>query len=620
MNITSSHENRCLMEWARHVAQLALERDPQIVETIDSLIGQLSQDRLVLSVIGKVNRGKSTLINVLLGRPDDVAAPIDKLPASSAVSRFRRSDSESATVVRRDGQRQPIAFSQIRQYVTEEGNPKNRKEVAVVEIAGPFGGLDSDLELVDTPGAGSLHEHHDEILHRFLPQSDAVILPLDQEELTLLRRIKAVDIGKLFFVINRMDEASSPDLQSAIDHNKLQLVQAGVPTPMLHCISAKRAFQGDLAHSGVPELCKAIKDFLQDGKSQVIEARFIDRVVQAVQPVLAGIDVENAARRKSLDQLDAEMGHLAQQRQSMDTEREYAGREFQTAWNTAVMRFQDSLARIQNVLSAEVEQLVLDAKLTDVSTLAKQLPTQVTRMIEDYVAPASHEFEATARTLCEKLRARYPSVNVSDSGGVFIRVSADTSWIPVAVGGTAAVATGAGLAVAGSSAAAALAAASVTTVAAPTAVSALLTSVGLGTLAPFATGTVAVANPVAAPLWVALAGPIGWAIAGVGLLAVPLSWSLAKNKERAAMLETCRNQVHQVFRLLKSERVPRLREMGELVLEEFHNNLARQIGQIEDAIRRARIAGSDQSAAQRSERLAAELRSALQSAFSSSRR
>ncbi|HMO83414.1 MAG TPA: hypothetical protein PKC18_00690, partial [Lacipirellulaceae bacterium] len=107
---------------------------------------------------------------------------------------------------------------------------------------------------------------------------------------------------------------------------------------------------------------------------------------------------------------------------------------------------------------------------------------------------------------------------------------------------------------------------------------------------------------------------------GVGLLAVPLSWSLAKNKERAAMLETCRNQVHQVFRLLKSERVPRLREMGELVLEEFHNNLARQIGQIEDAIRRARIAGSDQSAAQRSERLAAELRSALQSAFSSSRR
>ncbi|HMP05950.1 MAG TPA: hypothetical protein PJ982_06330, partial [Lacipirellulaceae bacterium] len=424
-------------------------------------------------------------------------------------------------------------------------------------------------------------------------------------ELTLLRRIKAVDIGKLFFVINRMDEASSPDLQSAIDHNKLQLVQAGVPTPMLHCISAKRAFQGDLAHSGVPELCKAIKDFLQDGKSQVIEARFIDRVVQAVQPVLAGIDVENAARRKSLDQLDAEMGHLAQQRQSMDT---------------AVMRFQDSLARIQNVLSAEVEQLVLDAKLTDVSTLAKQLPTQVTRMIEDYVAPASHEFEATARTLCEKLRARYPSVNVSDSGGVFIRVSADTSWIPVAVGGTAAVATGAGLAVAGSSAAAALAAASVTTVAAPTAVSALLTSVGLGTLAPFATGTVAVANPVAAPLWVALAGPIGWAIAGVGLLAVPLSWSLAKNKERAAMLETCRNQVHQVFRLLKSERVPRLREMGELVLEEFHNNLARQIGQIEDAIRRARIAGSDQSAAQRSERLAAELRSALQSAFSSSRR
>jgi GTPase SAR1 family protein len=55
-----------------------------------------------LAVLGKAKRGKSTLINALLGRKDDTLAPIDKLPASSAITRFRYGN-EKAAVAFRDG-------------------------------------------------------------------------------------------------------------------------------------------------------------------------------------------------------------------------------------------------------------------------------------------------------------------------------------------------------------------------------------------------------------------------------------------------------------------------------------------------------------------------------------
>ena len=39
---------------------------------------------------GKAKRGKSTLINALLGRRDDLLAPVDQLPASNVLCRFVR--------------------------------------------------------------------------------------------------------------------------------------------------------------------------------------------------------------------------------------------------------------------------------------------------------------------------------------------------------------------------------------------------------------------------------------------------------------------------------------------------------------------------------------------------
>jgi hypothetical protein len=49
--------------------------------------------------------------------------------------------------------------SDLPSYVTEEGNPKNAKGVARVEVLLPASLLKDGVQLVDTPGVGSVYKH-----------------------------------------------------------------------------------------------------------------------------------------------------------------------------------------------------------------------------------------------------------------------------------------------------------------------------------------------------------------------------------------------------------------------------------------------------------------------------
>jgi hypothetical protein len=118
-----------------------------------------------------------------------------------------------------------------------------------------------------------------------------------------------------------------------------------------------------------------------------------------------------------------------------------------------------------------------------------------------------------------------------------------------------------------------------------------LTFAGLDILAPLATGTATVAAPAAlttTPLWVALSGPVGWTLAGIGLLAVPFAWRLSKLKLKEKLDEASREQVRQVFDRLRNERLAALRSMGKSIVEEFQIRLDRELQQIESAILHAR--------------------------------
>lgn len=644
MGAIGNASRQTVVEWSRTIRQLVQAHgDAVAVGDIDKALAQHEEDRFMIAVLGKAKRGKSTLLNAILGRRDDMVAPVDRLPASSAITRFAWAERERARVFFRDGREHDIGYDRIREFVTEELNPENAKGVDVVEVSGPFPGLDKDLVLVDTPGAASLHEYHDAILHAFIPQADAVIflvtarMPLDQDELALLRNVKAADIRKVFFAVNRVDESSEKDIQAAIDHNLKLLAQAGINVDRIHRISAKNAFQGMAASSGVPELLREISEFLAAHKGSILNARLVSRVIQCAEPTAQGLSVELSSSRKTVEELDGDLRRLRDSKRSLEQERELTEREFTLNWERGADRFEHEVKEARSEAKAAILNRLFRTSLTSLHALTKDLPTVIAKTIEDQLAAPAQRLEDTIGAASRKLQASYPAIEVKSVGEVAVRTRAGHAVVVGGLGGATAVVTGIGLVTAGSAVAASIAAANAaalaaaaTTVAAPSIVTgigslaSLVGSLGVpylgalgGILGAAGTGTATVAAPVAlttAPLWVALAGPVGWTLTGLGVLVVPFAWRASKLKQKEQLEEACREQVDQVFHRIQAERIPALRRMGASILADFRLRLDRQLNQIEAALVDSRDRRPDPQKIAAIQQLSRALQDALASA------
>jgi ribosome biogenesis GTPase A len=622
-----------LLDWSDSLSGIMQARGrTDLVEQISESKRQLQANTFTLAVIGKAKRGKSTLINAILGRNDDLVAPIDKLPTSSAITRFGKG-TEKATVVYQDHRSEEITYSRIKDFVTEESNPRNQKNIAMVEVLGRFPELPSQVVLVDTPGAGSIHEHHDVLLHAFIPNADAIIfvltarMPLDQDELDLLKEIKAADVSKIFFVLNKIDESEQQDIEDAIAHNEKLLNSIGLSVGKFHRISAKRAFQGE-SDTGLPELLADIGEYCHNNKGKVLRRRFLAKVNGTIESEARAVEIALASSGKTTEELDAEIHNLQKQRLESAGGGEYTGREFERNWRAAVLRFDSAIVDAEAKVRDNLIELVNITSTFGLGKLVKELPSYFNQQIELHLKPASNEFEIKAKELCEQLNAEYPALSVNADGKVIVKVRSDLTAEKGLVTGGVLAAGGFGFATAGASTAATIAASNAAALAAySTATSAVaggataagwlaaggialdsvatiligtplgLSGAGLAGASAVASAVPAAAAPTLAttPLWVAVSGPIGWTLAGIGVLAVPFCWRLAKLKQKDKIEAETRKQVAEIFQCIREKRIASLREAGESIISGYRNHLNYQLKQFEDSLTLAKLKRPDSS-------------------------
>jgi GTP-binding protein EngB required for normal cell division len=169
------------------------------------LAERLERRRFNVAVLGEFKRGKSTLVNALLGA--DVL-PAGVLPLTAVVTEVAYGP-PGATVFHEDGTEKEIALSELAGYVTETANPANALHVKRVEARLPAELLRTGVVLVDTPGTGSVFRH-DAAAARALLEADGAIVvfsadaPLSEEERKLLAALSERQ-APTFFVLNRVD-------------------------------------------------------------------------------------------------------------------------------------------------------------------------------------------------------------------------------------------------------------------------------------------------------------------------------------------------------------------------------------------------------------------------------
>jgi GTP-binding protein EngB required for normal cell division len=252
---------------------------------------KLAEDRFALAVLGQFKRGKSSLMNAIVGRE---VLPTGVLPLTSAITILKFGPVERLLIHREDWswpQEEPL--SQLAQYVTEKGNPGNVKQVkmACVELPLPF--LRRGLEFVDTPGVGSAIEANTATTYGFLPNCDAVIFvtsvdtPLTAVEIEFLQRIRQ-HVHKVFFVVNKMDllgETERQEVLEFISETIRRQVGDGAASvfPLSSRLGLAARMAGDAdayAQSGLKDLEETLATFLSEEKAATFLTAIIDKAAR----------------------------------------------------------------------------------------------------------------------------------------------------------------------------------------------------------------------------------------------------------------------------------------------------------------------------------------------------
>jgi len=282
-------------------------------------------------VFGEFKRGKSTLLNALLGV---TVLPMGVVPVTAVVTEVRAGQ-PAVIVYHEDGTVEQAELSALGRYVTEAGNPGNGRHVVRVEVLYPGAWLRSGLVLVDTPGFGSVHGHDPQAEWQ-LGRSDGAIVvlsadaPFSRRDAEVLRSADQHS-GRLFVVVNRVDNLGPGEREQVGDYIRAQVVATlgrGEPVWMVSARDALAAKQ-----SGDPSLLEdsewtkfeaAVRDFtMRDlaGAQLVATGRRLDVIAASLE---TSVLVEADALRHDAEHIGLLVGELerlaTEQRQAFDVE------------------------------------------------------------------------------------------------------------------------------------------------------------------------------------------------------------------------------------------------------------------------------------------------------------
>src|SRR5580704_4988279 len=122
-------------------------RNDGLHDKLISLDRKLASNQLHLAVLGQMKRGKSSFINALLGAE---ILPTGVLPVTAVITEIKYGSVTCVTILRTTGQREEVGLGTLPSYITEAGNPGNKRQVASVEITYPSPFLESGIILIDT--------------------------------------------------------------------------------------------------------------------------------------------------------------------------------------------------------------------------------------------------------------------------------------------------------------------------------------------------------------------------------------------------------------------------------------------------------------------------------------
>jgi Dynamin family len=205
------------------VRATAVEDDEAgVAEALDADVARVQAGNAAVVVVGEKKRGKSSLINALVGRPG--LLPVDA-DVATCVHIVVSHGPDGATVVLGGGpEGREVGLDAIAEYAALDPGARapEHEDVSQVQVRVPAPLLEGGLELIDTPGVGGLVAGHAALTLATLNRADALVFVLDgsseitASELAFLERATE-RIATVVFAITKIDQFPSWEAVRARD-------------------------------------------------------------------------------------------------------------------------------------------------------------------------------------------------------------------------------------------------------------------------------------------------------------------------------------------------------------------------------------------------------------------
>jgi predicted GTPase len=293
---------RRLLRLAKLARELGSSR---ISDEARELASRISEGRFYVACIGQFKRGKSTLINALIGDP---VLPVGFTPVTAVPTVIRFGDHRRARIQVRDGSWQDVSVSDLNQYVSEDFNPENTRGVRGVEVFVPSSLLAGGMCFVDTPGLGSVFTGNTAATHAFIPHIDAALVvigadpPLAGEELALVESVTQ-HVQDLVLVLNKADRTTPDEKAAAVDFADRQLqkrLRRGVG-PILE-VSAAQRVENLGPERDWRKLVEVLQRLVEESGRQLIYSACERGLSRLSEQLLAVISEEREALQRPIEE------------------------------------------------------------------------------------------------------------------------------------------------------------------------------------------------------------------------------------------------------------------------------------------------------------------------------
>lgn len=324
---------KCLRDYA---SEFKLDKT---VSLIDDILLRMGERGFSIAVVGEFKRGKSTVINALLGK--DIL-PSDIMPCSATLNRVTYGVTPRVRVFYKDGHQDEVSIDELTNYVTklteESEELASKVAEAVVEYPVPY--CQNNVDIIDTPGLND-DESMTNVTLGVLPSVDAAILvimaqsPFSEYERDFVEnKLLSSDMGRVLFLVSAIDRLNNEGdadrlIESVRARIKRYVMQRAkeqfgqdspefknylrkIGEPRVFGVSAYQALQakvtGDgelLKKSRFAEFEQGLERFLSEDRGTVLLQVPINRIVSAASEVLNALSMREAESKMSNTQFES---------------------------------------------------------------------------------------------------------------------------------------------------------------------------------------------------------------------------------------------------------------------------------------------------------------------------